>query len=205
VLALVEELSAQASSSPALFARRLDALIGLRRWAELRRVAEERLRGAPGQPAAVRALISALRHEGDFAGVERLCGPLLDSGRAQAGDFNNCAWAALFVDGTRDVALARARRAVELSGRKSAASLHTQAVLHAEMGQYAEAREIILEAIAARESLEEPQPDDWYVFGRIAEGYGLPQAARAAYARVRSSPDPDATWVLAQKRIKALP
>jgi tetratricopeptide (TPR) repeat protein len=204
VLALVEQLAPSHASSEALFARRVVALIELRRWDELKRLAEERLRAVPGHASATRALLSALRHQGAFAEVERRCAAFLDSGRASAADFNNCGWNGLFVEGPREAALARVRRAVEMSSRRNTAFLHTLAALHADVGQYAEAREIILEAINTRESVEEPQPDDWYVIGRIAEGYGLGEAARAAYARVRQSPDADATWVLARQRIKAL-
>jgi tetratricopeptide (TPR) repeat protein len=204
VLALADALSAAHPGSPGLFSERVVALSALRRWDELQALAEEKLRSAPGHTDATRALFTALRQQSRFADAERLCAAFLDSGRAGAVDFNNCAWNALFLDGPTEAALARGRRAVELSGRKNAPSLHTLATLYADAAHYAEAREVILEAVAAREVEEEPEPDDWYVFGRIAEGYGLDAAARAAYARVEESRDPDATWVLAQRRIKGL-
>ncbi len=53
----------------------------------------------------------------------------------------------------------------------------------------------------------EPEDEDWYVFGRIAEGYGFSASARASYLKVQQSTFPDriSTWELAQKRLAGLP
>jgi hypothetical protein len=56
--------------------------------------------------------------------------------------------------------------------------------------------------------MDEPDDSLWFVFGRIAEAYDQPQAARRSYQRVRwkekFEPDPRSTYVLAQKRLKGL-
>ena len=52
---------------------------------------------------------------------------------------------------------------------------------------------------------EEPEGNTWYVFGRIAEQYGIRDAALADYRRVEK-PDIEegiatTSWALAQRRI----
>jgi hypothetical protein len=100
-----------------------------------------------------------------------------------------------------------------LSGYRDAASLHTLASLYVERGQPAEAYRIIVQSIEARpagaaEPAAEPAPADWYVFGHLAESYGLPEAARRLYARVRPGKleelDPLSAFRLAQARLAAL-
>ena len=50
-----------------------------------------------------------------------------------------------------------------------------------------------------------PSPSDWYVIGRMAENYGVPEAAATAYKRVEKTPaDGLSTYELAQRRLTAL-
>jgi hypothetical protein len=55
---------------------------------------------------------------------------------------------------------------------------------------------------------DEPDDDDWYVFGRIAESFGLKQEAAAMYRRLeRPKLDiaiPATSYGLAQRRLKGL-
>jgi hypothetical protein len=55
-------------------------------------------------------------------------------------------------------------------------------------------------------SEEEPGDEDWYVFGRIAESYGLSQDAGTMYRRLRRPRNEHAvaasSYALAQKRLK---
>jgi tetratricopeptide (TPR) repeat protein len=99
------------------------------------------------------------------------------------------------------------QRAATLSGYGNAAHLHTLASIYADMGKTAEAYQVILQSLAARND-DAPRSDDWYVFGRLAEHYGLPEVARKYYKRVEapSAPEGEAlsTHALAARRLAAL-
>ncbi|MGB8930430.1 MAG: hypothetical protein WCC48_04165, partial [Anaeromyxobacteraceae bacterium] len=116
---------------------------------------------------------------------------LIDGGKATPGDFNNAAWLLLWSEPVGETAIDWARRAVEGSGRREYASLNTLAAVLAAAGRAAEAREVFLQALDAKESAG-IDGADWVVQGLIAEKYGLATAARAAYARVKDGPDDDA-------------
>ncbi len=111
-----------------------------------------------------------------------------------------------------DQAVEDAQRAAALSGYRDAAALHTLASLYAERGRPAESYRIIVQSIEARPSTgpgaAEPAAADWYVFGHLAESYGLPDVARRLYARVRPGRpdeiDPLSAFRLAQARLAAL-
>jgi hypothetical protein len=173
---------------------------------DLRRVAEARLERLPGDPLALRTLADVKRRNGDFDGEEELLGKLVDSGQAEAIDFNNLAWLALVRGRVDDKAIENAQRAATLSAYNSYSALHTLASLYAEMGRTAEAYRIILQALGTKLD-ESPTSVDWYIFGRLAESYGLPEAARRYYERVEpglTKPDPSSTYQLARKRLEAL-
>ena len=88
---------------------------------------------------------------------------------------------------TRRSTSASARRRSPTTSRP--AFLHTLACLYAEQGRTAEAYRIILQSIGARAD-EAPSAEDWYVFGRLAEQYGLPDVARKYYRKVARPEEP---------------
>ena len=183
------------------------ALVRARGWDECRRLAGDRLKQLPDDIYAIRILALVAGRTGDFETEEKLYGRLVETGKAEASDLNNLAWLALFRGRVTDKATEQAQRAVVLTRQGNAADLHTLAALYAEAGKTAEARELILKEMQMNGS-EEPRPDDWYVFGRIAEQYGVREAAVSAYAKV-TPPGPDtdvmqSTYTLAQKRLGAL-
>jgi hypothetical protein len=94
-----------------------------------------------------------------------------------------------------------------MSLQKSYAVVHTLAAIYAEHGNPQEARQLLMN-IMDDYGMDEPDGSLWYVFGRIAEVYEQPQAARACYKRVdwkeKFEPDPRTTYVLAQKRLTGL-
>ena len=99
------------------------------------------------------------------------------------------------------------RQAVTLSKFTSYPSLHTLAVLYAEAGKTAEAYQLLLQALEQKEDAA-PDSGDWYVFGRLAEHYGMAEVARSYYGRVTPPPssrsDPISTYELARRRLAAL-
>jgi transglutaminase-like putative cysteine protease len=204
VLAASDRLGERLDTSASLRMRRGFALFRLGQLAELRRLAEERQRAQPSDLGAARLLRLALVAQKDHAGLEAQCGPLLDGGRADANDHNECAWNALFLPPPRTAAIERARRGAQMArAGQSRAFLHTLATLYASEDQSAEAYGVILDAMKAG-SDDAPRPEDWFVFGRMAETYGLPESAAAVYRRVTKSEDPISTWALARERLAAL-
>lgn len=193
--------------SDTAFVWRVEGLWRSGRVDEARTVAEERRKRLPGDLAALRELAyvaqAAERYE-TWLELERA---VLSNAKARAGDFNNAAWAALFLPGPFDRALDDARRGVELTKRASHHELHTFAAVLAEAERPGEARQAILEAIALNDD-DEPAAEDWYVLGRIAELYGEAASAAEAYGKVERPKETatlgGSTYLLAQRRLAAL-
>lgn len=118
---------------------------------------------------------------GDFAGAsdiaERLSGPT---------SHNNRAWARVCAGRAADAEL-DATQAAQATKFTNAAVLHTLATAQAELGK-PEAAMATLRAAVDLEGEDELHHD--FVAGRIAEGYGLRDEARAAYQRVLEKPRP---------------
>jgi len=183
------------------------ALARLGRWDEMRQVAEQRLAKAPDDSLALLALDSVAEHQGKTEEATKYLQKLADSGKAEAMVFNNLAWIALVNGKVDDRAIENAQRAATLGQYNDASSLHTLASLYAELGKTGEAYKLILQALELKPG-KSPQPFDWYVFGRLAEHFGLPDAARRYYTRVTPEEGEGAeaisTHHLAQQRLAAL-
>ncbi|HET9226283.1 MAG TPA: hypothetical protein VFR31_06430, partial [Thermoanaerobaculia bacterium] len=204
---VAQRLSASAPGSQRAFVLLKSALARLERWDDVRRLAEQRLAAMPDDPDALQVLYETAEERGDLEEAEKHLQRIVDSGKATATGFNNLAWLALFRNKAGDQAVELAQRAAMLDEYGSPFSLHTLASLYAEMGKTAEAYRVILQALEAS-GPGGPDADDWYVFGRLAEHYGLPDAARSYYARV-APPEPGrlsyiSTWRLAQQRLAVL-
>ncbi len=205
-IALTEKLAAAWPSSQSLFSLEMTFLLHEYRWDEIRRLADQRLAVHPDDPWALRGLWSMAMQKGDFDEIRHLRERMTRAGTTEAGDLNNFAWAALASGRVEDADLESARRGATLAAYKSHASLHTLAALYADTGKTAEAYRVILQAIALQG--ERPQEVDWFIFGQLAEQYGLPEEARGYYQRVPPDPtdpkNPTSTYHLAQNRLAAL-
>ena len=126
--------------------------------------------------------------------------------RLEAMDYNNLAWMELFKGSVSEGALEWGRKAVNLTGSRSRAAIHTLATLYAEMGRYEEARKLLDQGMALGHDLD-PLGEDWYVLGRVAEGYGFIESAISAYERVQPLEDASDladTFRLAKNRLEFL-
>ncbi len=185
----------------------LAVLLAQDRWDEVRALAEKRLQRSPDDPEALQLLTDAALQAGDLDQAETRLRRIIKSGKATANSYNELAWLLLEKGRVDDEALDLGQRAATLSEYQAAAYLHTLASLYAEKGRTAEAYRILVQSLDARAN-ETAGPDDWYVFGRLAEQYGLPDVARKYYKRVPApkSPaeEPMSTHALAARRLAAL-
>ncbi len=119
-------------------------------------------------------------------------------------DFNQAAWFALVADKADEKAVSRAQKGVNATGRQSHAVLNTLAAVYAEIGKADEARALVNEGLELTQA-DEPSPADWWVVGRVLEGYGLTEDAVAAYRRADDkSRKAGSIGYLAQKRLAAI-
>jgi tetratricopeptide (TPR) repeat protein len=149
---------------------------------------------------------SIAQEQGDFAGAAKMLQGLLNSGNAQAMDYNDFAWNALFEGKVDSAALQAAQQANLLTNRDNFAILHTLGCVYATQGKTTEARQLAKEAMKAG-SMGEPNSDVWLLYGLIYEQYGAKQAAIEAFEKVKKPEgviNPVDTYVLAQRHLKAL-
>jgi tetratricopeptide (TPR) repeat protein len=172
--------------------------------AEAESLAKARMERLPKDRDAMRALSQNAAATRDFTSAERYAQQIVDEVRPERGDYNNAAWYGLLA-GDLETAIQNAHKATTGdTGREAAASFHTLAAVYAESGKTLEARDALLSSMDRRQR-EQPTSDDWYVLGRIAESYGVREAAIAAYKRVDKDDTPNGTvWQLTSRRLEKI-
>ncbi|HET8798240.1 MAG TPA: tetratricopeptide repeat protein, partial [Thermoanaerobaculia bacterium] len=179
------------------------ALASLDRDEEVRARAKARLEKMPGDMAALQVLGSDALHHGAYADAVKYFGQVLDRANASPGDYNDHAWASVFANAAMETALEHAQHAASQEP-ESYAILNTLAVVYAEQGNSSEARDTLLKSLEQID-VEELGPSDWYVVGRIAENYGITDAAAEIYRKIPKPKQPEGTtWALAQARLKGM-
>lgn len=174
------------------------------KWDAAAAVVDERLAAAPDDGAALRLKGDVYFMRGRFAEQERILKEFVRRGQATSVDYNDLAWVRL-VQGLSDAeTIEDARKSVLMDPRP--AFRHTLACALAEANQLTEAREIALNLMDDR-GADEPNSNEWFVFGRIAEQYGERDSALAYYRRVKQDKGrlpQETSFGLAQKRLAAL-
>ncbi len=166
---------------------------------------QARLAQKPNDPTAVRMLADLADFQGDVPRSIQLTRELVDRGKSEPGDWNRLAWNQLFAPPVAEQALRDASRAAEMSDNGSRAILHTLASVYAELNRPTEAYRALVQSVEAGD--KKADDSDWYVLGRIAETYGLPDQARAYYGRVEKPKEflGVSAFTLAQRRLAGLP
>jgi tetratricopeptide (TPR) repeat protein/transglutaminase-like putative cysteine protease len=205
-LAVCADLARQYPESGRIFRLQSLYLRALARFEEADKLAADRLKRIPGDVDAMRALVRSATVRGDYVRAHSLDQKIIDEGKAEPQDLNSIAWNSLFTGKVEPSDIEHAIRAAELSNNNSSI-LHTLGCVYAESGKTKEAREVLIQSMDALR-LDEPNPDYWYAFGRIAEQYGERDAALANYARAtkpkKADEIRDSSYYLAQVRVQAL-
>ncbi len=207
LLALSDELlGAGPAMVDAVWWRRAHALRRLGRAPEGVAAAEARLKADPSDRIALRTIAVIAMRTGDALAFRAAAARLLALPGATADDWNDVAWYRLaWEDPPPASALEEARKAVTLTKRPDASTLHTLATIEAFGGRPpADAVATLRRALKVRDG--KVQPADWLVLGRVAEAYGLPEAATACYRRVTPATAEDlaSPGELAARRLKGL-
>ncbi|WP_263451878.1 DUF3857 domain-containing protein [Hyalangium gracile] len=180
------------------------ALQQLERPDDLVRRAEARLKLLPDDERALETLANVATMRGDLNKAQEYRRQIVEAGKATAHTYNELAWNTLLLGKVSQEAVEDALKANSLTSYGNASYVHTLATLYAELGKGQEARQFLLKSLELH-GVGTLETYDWYVVGRIAEGYGLLEEARAAYKRARSSkPDISSVDSLASTRLKLL-
>jgi tetratricopeptide (TPR) repeat protein len=203
VVSIAERLTASYPDSDNAFRMHVFALSLSGRTVEAEELAKKRLAKKPKDDEALRALSSNAAKARDYAAAAKYAEQLVDELSPTQNDYNNAAWFELFA-GNVTHAMENARRATAEESQTSAAALHTLATLYAETGKNIEARDALLRTLD-KSRRDQPDSSDWYVLGRMAENYGVREAALAAYKRVdKKENDGASVWELAQRRLAVM-
>jgi len=194
--------------SDAAFTGYTYAAINLKDWDAVNRAAKQRTERNPDDELVLMVEAEAAAKRGNVQESLDLLKPRISNPKAGMSLLNNYAWTGLFLSPVPADAVEIAQRAARLTENKSFGIVHTLAAVYADMGRLAEARKLILEVMDGSD-LDEPNEAAWYVFGRIAEQYGQPEAALEAYRRTKPKKPEEfgastSTWALAQHRAQVM-
>lgn len=206
LLAVGLEMTKNYPESGSVFSSTCKALGALGRFKEAQELAEQRLKRIPDDDAAELALMRNAVAEEDYSTAYDWGKKVLEQGKGGTNQLNTVAWKSLFFARPGGPDVETALKAAE-SRTSDSYLLHTLGCLYAEVGKTKEAYDVLIRAMDLRD-MDEPDPDFWYAFGRIAEQYGERQIALADYAKVtkpkRDIDIPDSCYRLAQNRLKVL-
>ncbi len=181
---------------------RIEALTGLKRLDEAMKMIREDLDSKElADSSRVQRAVAAARC-GEFELAQEWLVAVFPGGGFLPDLRNELAWNAVFLGEVDRAAIQHGEKATETFSFPS--FLHTLATVYAEADKPVEA----IAALRRRFDRNGGRPEgvDWYVLGRVAECYGLEDAAVAYYTKVpkEETHHANATWHLARRRLKAL-
>ena len=200
---IATELAKGHPDSKRVFLNRVSSLRVLGRYSESDELLKNWLKKQPDDLGASRALVFNAVEREDYAAALALAKQILESSQAVGSDYNSAAWYGLFTGKAEDLKVDLATKSLQLN-HNSTASMHTLGCVYAAVGKAKEAREVFLQAMELL-NMEEPDPNYWYGFGRIAEDYGERDAALEDYKKVKEPSHPfwipGSSYRLAQMRL----
>jgi tetratricopeptide (TPR) repeat protein len=175
-------------------------------WEEAQSLLDPRFEKKATDPIALRLASDLAGLRGDLEEWRRILRMLVATDGAWPGDYNNLAWADISLDQVTEETLIHAQRAVMGTTGDTTPALHTLGTAYADLGRPDEARDVLLSVVDSRieDTLESI---DWYILGRMAEAYELPDVAAEAYARVEPEEGPAtgaSTHTMALRRLARL-
>jgi tetratricopeptide (TPR) repeat protein len=204
LLAAATQLRRDVPSSESAWLLERSALGELGRFQQLRDESAAWQAKAPNDPQRLWDLADAEDRLGHFKEAHAVGERWIATGKGGAWAYNQQAWRSLYL-GVTDKDLEYALKAVNAEPGE-ATYLNTLAAVDIALGHTADARERFVKSIELRKD-ESPNDGDWYVLGRIAEQLGLPDEAKAAYAKVSPGDKAKGQYTiarLAQARLRAM-
>lgn len=183
-------------------------LIWLERFDELEELLQSRLSENPRDLPALRMRMQAAVQRADLQTARSTAAAVAGVRELGPAELNNVAWTALAAQQVDAEAISQIEQALELTKESPNRDLlNSAAAVFAEAGRLKDARDAELRSMRIAGMIE-PDSDSWYVFGRIAEGYGEDEAARKIYDRVeppqRESDVRASAYWLAQRGLEGI-
>jgi tetratricopeptide (TPR) repeat protein len=206
LLPVASALLSQEPESRIVYLDNIEALLGLDRYDDAMKLADDRLKLLENDPDALRSKTEIETSRGNYDAARSWLNKLADLGREDAELLNETAWLSLYTGKVNDKDIAAGIKATQLA-KDNPHILHTLACLYAEAGKTNEARNLLIRSMDEL-NLDEPTDDYWYAFGLIAEQYGERDVAIADYRKLHKPSEalslPTSSYELAQMRLKAL-
>jgi tetratricopeptide (TPR) repeat protein len=206
LLPVAERLLADEPRSARAFSLLTGAYRGLGLYAEWEKAALDRLRLLPDDAFAQRSYATSFAIRGDLTRARELQRKFAASPKGTPGDRNQFAWWGLFAGATSKDDLEFINEVY--NNNSDAGFVHTIAAVQADLGNIAEARQLLDQYVQSSGS-EGADDNAWLVIGRMAQRLGLIEAARAAYQRIEplvpGSDDRFSSWELGQLYLAQLP
>ncbi|RKH66834.1 DUF3857 and transglutaminase domain-containing protein [Corallococcus aberystwythensis] len=200
---ILDEVRSDVPQSADAFWLKREMLSERGRWAELRQVAESRLAVLHTDSLGLESLMVASLNQGNWAGLEEATRELMDVGGAGADAYRTLAWAALHRGRVTSQDIAWAQKAVHLGVEGDTKPTALLAALLVESGKLVEARKLVDDAMEEASADASTDAGLLYAKARLAEAFGLAEAARGLYRAVPRDDTSDARSFhrLAQARL----
>jgi tetratricopeptide (TPR) repeat protein/transglutaminase-like putative cysteine protease len=205
-LAIGQQLLKETPSSRAIFLV-AECMLRLDRAQTLVGILQEALKKGTDIREVTLLLASLELKQGKFTEAEARLKTLAESGRDRADDRRVLAWLNLYREQISPAMVTEAQQSTSSRSLFNSGWMRLLAALYAETGKTKESLAMLAQSLDSA-AKGEPDPDDWFIIGRVYEQYGEIAAAQAAYQQVIARKEPlpglESAALLAQRRLEAL-